>query len=233
MNNMNENSKTWCNYFSKVCIQYGVTKPSFLLKQSPPKLSEFRRDIDIRITAFHEKYLRKKASNTRRLKYFNVKILGLSGKCHPAITNMFTVNEVKRSRFHTKILLGDIYTYQIKCQQQGGEPYCVLCKADQTDQKYEESVFHILIKCTAYKEIREKFIPQYQELLNKRCISFQGLQSDNEEFCQFIIDCTSLNLKHRLTINDPLVSEIFKISRNFCNDICVKRLQLLGCRRYQ
>ena len=70
--NMNENSKTWCNYFSKICIQYGVTKPSILLQQRPPKWSEYKRYIEIHIIAFHEKQLREKANNTRRLQYFNV-----------------------------------------------------------------------------------------------------------------------------------------------------------------
>ena len=84
-----------------------------------------------------------------------------------------------------------------------------------------------------YKEIREKFISQYEDILNKRVIDFQELQSDNEQFCQFIIDCTSLNLKVRLQDKDALVPATFKISRNFCHNICSKRLQLLGVRKYQ
>ena len=51
---------------------------------------------------------------------------------------------------------------------------------------------------------------------------------DNEDLlCQFILDPTSLNLKTRVSLNDPLVPQFYKLSRDFCFLLDKTRIGLL------
>ena len=127
LNNMNGKSRTWCKYFSNICQQYGIENPSELIKQDPPSKSSFKKNIETRILSFHENEQRKRASNIKRMKYFNISLFGLNSKCHPAILNIISVHDMKKNHYHMKMLLGDLYTYEIKSRQSGGDPFCVLC----------------------------------------------------------------------------------------------------------
>ena len=60
-----------------------------------------------KITSFHERDLRKDASQNDMMPYFNVSLLGLRGRLHPAITNVTTSHAVKKMRPHIKMLSGN------------------------------------------------------------------------------------------------------------------------------
>ena len=51
---------------------------------------------------------------TNKLKYLNLFLLGLSGRHHPALSDIVTDNDVKKSRHHLKMLFGDLFTYEKK-----------------------------------------------------------------------------------------------------------------------
>ena len=204
-----------------------------LLQQKAPQKREWKTNIETRIISFHEKQLRHRALNISQMKYFNISTLGLSGnKCHPAISGINTANDVKRSRFHLKMLLGDLYTYKTKSEQSGGDPNCILCIKYNPEPVFQvEDILHILMKCNSFNSIRENYFNQYEILFQTTDFEIDKVMKDQEEMCQFILDCTSLNLKRRLHCQDQQIDDVFKISRNLRNDINVKRLQLLGCRR--
>ena len=50
---------------------------------------------------------------------------------------------------------------------------------------------------------------------------------NNEYLCQFLLDCTSLNLPIRITENNELCSRIFYLSRDLSNGIVKKRSEKL------
>ena len=214
----------------KICIQYGIEDPSFLLRQKPPSKKEFKNDIETRILSFHERELRKRATEIKRMKYFNCSLLGLSSKCHPAIKGIYTTNEVKRCRIHTKMLFGDLYTYEVKSQQLGGSPHCRNC-VQQNQTPENDNTLHILTTCDALTSIREIYLSQFEKILQNSNLVFEELKSDKEELCQFILDPTSFNLRKRINFNDPIVDELFRISRNFCHSMNEKRLKLIGSRK--
>ena len=66
-------------------------------------------------------------------------MLGLSGRHHPALSGLVTTQDVKKGRTHVKMLIEDLYTYQIKSDQSGGSPNCRLC----TEETVED-ICHIL-----------------------------------------------------------------------------------------
>ena len=56
---------------------------------------------------------------------------------------------------------------------------------------------------------------------------FENICQNEETLAQFILDPTSLNLSERLSVQDPLMNEFFKLSRNFCYKIDKTRIEIL------
>ena len=114
--------------------------------------------------------------------------------------------------------------FLIAIVQSGGSPHCRCCS---DPLKPDEDIPHILLHCSAYKEIRER-------LLNEiRCLSAQTKHKllfdnlDNTSLSQFILDPSSMNLKHRVSINDAHLSDFIKLSCDLCFSINKKRLEIL------
>jgi hypothetical protein len=158
------------------------------------------------------------------MEYFNVSLLGLSGRHHPALSGLITTMDVRKSRSHLKMLIGDLYTCEIKSEQSGGSPNCRLCSDKRT-----ENTCHILTFCTAYSDIRLRILPEYSYLClnSKSGFNFDDVVSSNQTLCQFILDPSSMNLQKRIALNDPQLGSFFKISRDFCHTINERRLKLL------
>ena len=220
LSSCNENSRTWANFIRQISRQYGLEDPLSCLEKDPPSKSTFKNSTDARINAFHEGELRRKAN----MEYLNVSLLGLSGRHHPALSGIFTTLDVKRSRSHLKMLISDLYTYEVKSVQSGGSPNCRLC----SDKKIENNC-HILTFCSAYSDVRMRILPEYSYLClnSKSGVNFEDIVKDNQTLCQFILDPTSMNLQKRIALNDPLLGSFFSISRDLCFSITERRLKLL------
>ena len=114
----------------------------------------------------------------------------------------------------------------------GGDPFCVLCLKIR-NENFIEDVKHILIICKSYCNIRDNYLPKYEQLLSTSHINFKELCENQDDLCQFILDPSSMNLNKRINMNDAILPELFNISRNLCHSINVKRLEDIGSRRYQ
>ena len=225
MTNSNDNSRTWAINVKHLSAQYGLEDPVNLLKYDPPPKSSFKNDIATRVKAFHEKELRCHEDPLNKLKYLHVSLTGLSGRRHPALSGLFSVNEVRKSRPHVKMLVGDFYTYERKSEQSGGSPNCRLCSDNQS-----ESISHILAVCSTYSDIRVRILGELSHLClsSKSEINFQDVMKNSETLCQFILDPSSMNLSKRIHMNDPLLDQIFKTCRDFCYCISEQRIKLLN-----
>ena len=179
------NSRTWSNHLKILSRRYQLEDPLQYLKRDPPKKAEFKELILTKICSFYEHELREQAKSNSRMNFLNVSVLGLRGRPHPAIQNIKTTHDVTKSRPHIKMLAGDYLTYQVRAKQSGGSPHCRCCS---DPLKPDEDIPHILLHCSAYKEIRER-------LLNEiRCLSAQTKHKllfdnlDNTSLSQFILD---------------------------------------------
>ena len=76
---------------------------------------------------------------------------------------------------------------------------------------------------------RDRLFDEYRKLcsLTKNCINFNKILENEKQLCQFILEPTSLNLPVRVSLNDPLVQEFLKLSRDFCYLIDKTRIRLL------
>ena len=207
------NSRTWAIYVRRLCQRYELEDPLIYLNQEPPSKSSWKNLITTKITTFYEKYLRSLSLSNSRMQYLNTNLLGLTGRQHPAIQNMNTSWEVRMSRPHLKFLSGNYLTYSIKSEQSGGSARCRICSSGNDD-----TVFHIVIECPALNDIRNSIIPEFKQLctMTRNNISFDKITENLENTCQFLLDPASMNLPSRVNISDPILPEMYRLSRDFC-----------------
>ena len=93
-----------------------------------------------------------------------------------------------------------------------------------------ESLVHMLTMCIAYNDVRNRICEEYAILcsLSKSKISWQMIVSDNDTFCQFILDPASFNLEKRIHMDDPILGSVFELSRDYCYAINAARQNILG-----
>ena len=200
--------------------------PLECLNNEPPNKSYFKEFVLTKVCAYHENNLRQMAVQNSRMKYLNVSLLSLRGKSHPALSNIVTIQDVRKCRPHLKMLSGDYLTCQIKAAQSGGSPSCRSC----TDSTLpNEDICHILTQCTAYSDIRNRILQEYNNLFQEfhSSYNFSKVTQQSETLCQFILDPSSLNLSERISMTDPILTDLFKLSRDLCFSINTRRTELM------
>ena len=221
---MLHNSRTWAVNLRHLSKMYKLEDPLSSLQKTPPTKSSYKELILTKITSFHEKELKIKAEKNSKMKYMNVSLSSLRGRYHPCLQNIISSNEVKKLRPHIKFLTGDYLTYQRKCEDSGqGDPTCRICRLE------NESISPILTQCPAYDDIRNRILPEFSAILKltQNCLKFENIRRDPNILTQFILDPTSFNLKGRVHVSDPVVPELFKVSRDYCMAVHTERTRRL------
>ena len=197
-----------------------------LLKQKHPwTKEEWNTLVNTKITCWHERKLRAAALNNSKMTYLNVQLHGLSGKPHPILQNISNTQDVKKLRLHLKFLTSDYLTNdRIALDQKGRSAACSLCGA-------QDTIEHVLTLCSATNSVRNRLLP---DLMNTVAVvqptcELLNNYSSSAVMTQFILDCTSFNLPDpfRIPNHNPRISEIFRISRDWCFGISSERTRLL------
>ena len=167
----------------------------------------------------------KKQKTNSKLQFFNIELQGLRGRSHPALNHIVTTHQVQRSRIHLKMLVGDYYTYEVKANQSGGSSHCRSC----SNFSASETIEHMIAHCEAYQNIRERIIQEFEALCSKskNGLSLKSIVSDPTALTQFVLDPSSFNLPQRININDPILVDMFKLSRDFCYAVHAERKRLM------
>ena len=202
-----------------------------MLQSNPPQKSVYKEHILTCVTAFHETELRKKAKGNLNMTYLNVS--GLRGRRHSALFNMTTTIDVQKSRPHLKLLCNVYFTYEKRASQSGGSPHCRSCSVANrvaAVNSQPESLSHILTECTLYTEIRDRILPEFEELCqqSKSGLDFTDISCDINKLDQFILDPTSLNLHSRISNSDPKLGLFFQLSRDYCFCVHKHRMKILN-----
>ena len=148
---------------------------------------------------------------------------------HPALLGVNTTQGVSKMRPHLKMLCNDLYTYSLKANYQGGSPHCRLCQEPSADNTNSEDIQHILTSCRVYDEVRSSIFQEMENIcsVSPSQVQFQEIVKNQDILTQFILDCTSLNLKSRINVRDNAALEIFSLSRDLCFSITKTRMQKL------
>ena len=124
------------------------------------------------------------------MKYLNISLSGLNGKCHPALNNIITSHQVKKSRIHLKMLAGNFLTFERKAKQSGGSPHCRSCAplSPTGCTPPSESLVHMLTMCIAYNDLRNRICEEYAILcsLSRSEISWQMIVSDKDSVSSYL-----------------------------------------------
>ena len=104
-------------------------------------------------------------------------VVGLRGKKHPALLGVVTTHEVKKSRIHLKMQVGDYLTYQTKSNRSGkggGSPLFWACP-ENSQKKFKFKP--LLTECPVYADIRERMFPEFSEVCRttKSSMSFEDI----------------------------------------------------------
>ena len=63
--------------------------------------------VDNAICIYHENKIKELAKSNSKMKYLNITLNGLTGRAHPALLNIFTVQDTKKLIIHLKFLTGN------------------------------------------------------------------------------------------------------------------------------
>ena len=187
--------------------------------------------VKTQVTIYYERKLRLEASTNTKLIFLNVQLQGLSGGPHPAVQNINSTQDSKKLRAHLKFLCGDFFCGERKAiDTPGSDPKCLLCLAP------VESPEHILVLCTAASEIRQRLFPELLNVVSDvqpSCSILSNNTLTSSELTQFLLDCTSLNLKEsiRIPLHNPGIGKIFRLSRDWCFAVSNCRSRLLAAQK--
>ena len=179
------NSRTWAAHLRYLCTRYGLEDPLVYLNRDPPTKSSWKELIATRITTHFENKLRTTAQTNNLMEFLNTFSCGLRGRRHPALSNMVTNWDVRRSRPHLKFLSGNYLTYKIRSDQSGGSPRCRICETSS-----DETVSHVISACQGLADEREKILPEFSKLCaqTKNNLNFEDFMQNKDKLFQFILD---------------------------------------------
>lgn len=158
---------------------YGMPEPIKCLNSEPPPKQYYKDLYTKKIISFHEKEWRTKAESNCKVKYFNVSILGLTGRCHPSILFASTSNEVRKIRSHSQMLTEDYYTMSRQAEWKKTSPNCLLCLSEDKNKCIPETTSHIIGTCSSLNSSLEIILTQIKDLCysNFSHIQFSDLTS--------------------------------------------------------
>ena len=142
-----DNSRTWAVHLRHLCKRYGLEDPLVYLSKDPPTRSSWKELIATKITAYFENKLRIAASTNSLMGFLNTYSCGLRGRHHPALANMFTTWEVRKSRSLQKLLSRNYLTYKVTSDQSGRSTRC-RCS-------------HVILTCQGLADEREKILAEF------------------------------------------------------------------------
>ena len=221
LENSCDNSNTWSAHLRNLSRMYNMKDPKELISYPAPPKEVFKKHVSVVLTSYHEKEQREQCIQSESMKYFNVNLFGLSGKPHPAISDIYKSQEVQNMRHHIKLLVGNYLTNEKRARDSGGNPNCVICQSNSL-----ETYCHFLVECSALEEPRNNMLPVLINFCHSIGFSFiEEILKNNEILCQFILDPSSMNLQNRININDPNLTEVFRICRNYCYSLHTLRMK--------
>ena len=228
------NSTTWSNHVHLLCEQYDLPSPLSVLLNGRLWPKEAWNDlVKTKVTIWHERKLRNLSLSNSKMCYLNVQVQGLSGLPHPALHGITCTQDAKKLRLHLKFLTCDYLTNErLARDHPGRNPACSLCEALGLVDAPSDTIEHVTMTCKATIEVRNRLLPELLNVVAKvqpNCHILVNLPPP-KILTQFLLDCTSFNLPDniRIPFHNPGISEIYRISRDWCYAVSKERFRLLN-----
>ena len=103
------------------------------------------------------------------------------------------------------------------------DPCCRLC------EHQFESTSHIVGSCPRFDDIRERIFIEIDQVLGNSAnkLKISNFLESEDMLTQFVLDPTSMYLTDRVHMSDPIVPQMYKLSRDYCYAINKRRNHLL------
>ena len=208
------------------CQKYHLPSPLHLMENETVwSKNTWKCLVKTKITVYYENKLRTDSKTNSKMRYLNVQLCGLSVRPHTSLLDILTTQDARKLRHHLKFLTGDFLTAErLALDQPSLDPACKLCLAP------VESTEHVLVSCSATADIRQRILPELMNTVaHVQPNSYILNNPPASQLAQFILDCTSINLEERIRIpaHNPGVSQIFRVSRDWCYAVSSERARLL------
>ena len=127
------------------------------------------------------------------------------------------------------MLSGNFLTYKTRSEQSGGSARCRLGCKTPSGQEAEETLSHVTWGCQATAVTRERILGEMISVLTRaQCpINIDHIMSNEEMTTQLILDPSSFNLQSRINVKDPILPEMFRLSRDLCTAVDKQRREML------
>ena len=206
----------WSSLVRNTCLKYGLPDPLDYF-QHPWRPDRWRALCKQTVQTYWEDELLQIVKNSDTLKYVDteyacltipMRVWQMAGLCSDSVRQATVQHWMMVGVYFTRIFLHKIK--KIK------SPQCLVC-----EQKNED-LNHLLLHCSYYDEIREKYLPKYfTENSN-----IGDILTNEELIIQMILDPVSSKLPETLIKNWVSVKTAYNISRQFCYSIHRKREKL-------
>ena len=178
-----ETSLTWSGHVRILFHLYNLPDPMNLLDTHPWPKERWKQHCKAHEAIFGHRV-------THKTKYLNMQATGLSGRIYPILAWVMTTQDVEKVRPHVKMLAGDYQCYANLASDQDIEPHCRMCELLSSQPSPVEDLEHILTRCRATADTRNRIIP---ELLNTLAGYYPGngflTNITHATLTQFILDC--------------------------------------------
>ena len=67
----------------------------------------------------------------------------------------------------------------------------------------------------------------YETKANQSGVNFEKILENKKTLCQFILDPTSFNLHECIHMSDPVLDQLYKLSRDYCFAVSSARMAIL------
>ena len=119
----------------------------------------------------------------------------------PVLAWVLTTQDVSILRPHLKMLAVDYLCYDHLGCDRGTDPCCRLCQTFSNHPAPAEDMVHLLARCRATEDIRNRVLPDLMNILAKFHLTNRLLSaSSHDHLTQFILDCSSLNLPNDIRV---------------------------------
>ena len=132
------------------------------------------------------------------------------------------------------MLSSDYLCFATLSIERGGDPQFRLCSPGFTGHAPAEDIAHIVSRCRGTSDTRDRILPDLLYTVNKHNpINGIPQKPSHKTLCQFILECSSLNLPNDLRIgsNHPGFIDVVRKCRDLCYAIHkdrIRKLKALG-----
>ena len=224
--------RSWFYQIVDLCKKYSLPTPLELLQNPLPK-SKYKKLIKSKVIDFCESDLRDEAAPLSSLLYFRPQCMSLVSP-HPIWSSAgSSPSKVTMATVQARMLSGR-YRTELLCSK--WKPECTgLCLLSPLCSSTPEDLKHILQDCIALIQTRQnlsEFTCRYCENLpDVSSIVFYFLDPSNPEYCQFLIDCSTIPriISASQTYGVSYIhNHLFNITRTWIYTLHKERLKILG-----